>query len=119
MWRFFEAAWRWKCGLPEKDSKPHPPLDILRETEWCTEFERLMRNRLIMGSFRYGCLGEKGKPKWDRVSAIIKRAEAYRSSGNKEMLVDIANFCLLEFVEGDGYFTPTDGGDHVKEYGST
>ena len=42
--------------------KTKPSLESLKKTEWSPEFEKLMRNRLIMGAIRYGLLHEKGKP---------------------------------------------------------
>jgi hypothetical protein len=39
-----------------------------RASEWSHEFERLMKNRMLVGGCRYGSLGAHGKPKWDRIS---------------------------------------------------
>jgi hypothetical protein len=69
---------------------------------WSDEFIRLMRGCLLMGALRYGKLNAPGKILWDRVSAIDHRWEEYIRTGNKMYLVDIANFCLLEFEEGGG-----------------
>jgi hypothetical protein len=80
---------------------PMPPIEELRETEWSQRFEELMRNRLVVGAFRYGRLHAAGKPKWDRIGSIQKRLMVYQNTGNTECLVDIANMCLLEFEEGD------------------
>lgn len=79
---------------------PLPQLEQLKQTEWSPEFEQLQRNRLVLGCFRHGLLAEPGKPQFDRVKAIVDRAESYQRSGNTEWLVDIANLALLEFVEG-------------------
>lgn len=74
--------------------------DSLRNSEWSADFEDRMRNRLIMGALRYGLIGKPGKPKYDRIKSIIKRLDIYRTTGNLETLVDVANLCLLEYVEG-------------------
>ena len=117
---FAMNLWRWKCGLPEEDEPhPAPAIDIesLRLTEWDTEFEQLMRNRLVMGAMRYGKIGAPGKPIYDRVSSIIKRMEKYKATGNKEFLVDVANLCLLEFVEchhPNAHFHAIDDGEHTE-----
>ena len=76
-------------------------LDLLERSEWSPDFERFMRNRLIMGALRYGKMGSASKPQYDRISAIVRRVKQYRETGNDEMLVDIANLALLEFVEGE------------------
>jgi len=67
---------------------------------WSSKFEQLMRNRLIMGAFRYGLLGYHKKPQYDRIASALRRLEKYAEFGNLELLVDVANMCLVEFVEG-------------------
>jgi len=113
---YIKNLWRWKCGLPEIqiDSRP---IDVqsLRTTEWSRPFETLMRNRLVLGSIRYGKLGASKKPKYNRVASIIKRIEFYKDTGNKEHLVDVANLCLCEFVEcthPKAHFKALDGDVH-------
>lgn len=101
-----------QCVTP---SKPMPSLDELRASEWSPEFENLMRNRLVMGAFRYGRIHSSGKPAWDRVESIKQRIDAYEKMGNTEYLVDIANMALLEFEEGthpEKHFASTDDADH-------
>ena len=93
--KFSRNLWRWVTGKPEAETL----LEHLQDTEWSPIFERLMRNRLLMGAFRYGRIGAPGKPVYDRVKSCIKRLEQYAATGNKELLVDVANLCLLEFVE--------------------
>ena len=86
-------------------------------SEWSIDFEQLMRNRLVNGSFRYGCLGDKNKPQYDRVSYIERCITDYKLTGNLECLVDIANLALVEFVEGKHprrHFKAVDDGDHAE-----
>lgn len=103
---FLKNLWRWKCGLPEVDgvSKQIPSVNELRKSEWSPRFEELMRNRLLMGAYRYGVMGHngvrpKGKPMYDRCESIRQRLLRYEQSGNAEWLVDIANMALLMFEE--------------------
>lgn len=118
---FLDNLWRWKCGLPEEDYEQKkenvlPSYDELKKTEWSPEFEKLMRNRLIMGAYRYGRIHESNKPNYDRTSSIEKRLNKYRETGNVEFLVDIANLCLLEFEVGNHpnkHFQSIDDGEHV------
>ena len=96
-----------------------PTIAELRESEWCHDFEELQRNRLIVGAFRYGRLGDPNKPQYDRCVAMTSRLGKYRETGNTEFLVDIANLAMLEFVEGthpNKHFAATDGDDaeHVN-----
>lgn len=88
-----------RAGLVERP-KPKFTFDDLAASEWSAEFERLMRNRLIMGALRYGPINAPGKTPYARVPSMYRRLAAYGRTGNLEMLVDVANLCLLEFVEG-------------------
>ena len=96
---FFENAWRWKCGISEIEFHKVSSYEELKETEWSVIFENLMRNRLIMGAIRYGRIGTVGKPQYNRIESMISRLQKYSESGNKEYLIDVANLCLLEFIE--------------------
>lgn len=61
-----------------------------------------MRNRLIMGSIRYGRkkgILEKDNFKYDYLSAIKKRLENFEKTNNIELLVDLANYCMLYFIQ--------------------
>jgi hypothetical protein len=113
---FLYALWR---ELADLSAAPWPEpmttagLSTLRASEWSERFETLMRARLIMGALRYGRLRAPGKPKYDRVSSMIKRLEEYRRTRNAELLVDTANLALLEFEEGENVLTPMDEREHV------
>ena len=115
---FLNNLWRWKCGLPEtEEAKQVSSYEELKKTEWSEEFERLMRNRLIIGALRYGRLGAANKPQYDRANSMIKRLSKYKETGNKEFLVDVANLCLLEFVEcshPNQHFHAIDDGEHTE-----
>lgn len=105
-----------RAGLDQR-SKPKHTLVELEASEWSPKFERLMRNRLIMGALRYGKLGAPGKPNYDRCKSILKRLMTYRVTGNQELLVDIANLCLVEFVDGKHpmrHWHSVDDGMHVE-----
>ena len=94
--------WLHSVGLPETclaEWANPPKYEDLAKTEWSPEFERLMRNRLIMGALRYGKLKAPFKKQWDRIPSIKRRLDEYVVTGNLEMLIDCANLCLLTFVE--------------------
>lgn len=116
---FLDNLWRWKCGLPEHNEPKNETVsfDELKKTEWSVDFEKLMRNRLIMGALRYGKLHAKNKPVYNRVDSMIKRLQKYQDTGNKEFLVDVANLSLLEFEEckhPNAHFNSIDDGEHVQ-----
>lgn len=79
--------------------KQLPDFATLQRTQWSSRFETLMRNRLLMGAFRYGLLGRQDL-KYDAASDAKRRIDLYLHSGNTEHLVDAANMCLVEFVLG-------------------
>lgn len=115
---YLNNLWLWKCGLPEEEPSPKISLSDLRKTEWSVDFETLMRNRLVVGALRYGRMGGKNKPQYNRVESMLKRLHKYSDNGNKEYLVDVANLCLLEFVEchhPKQHFQATDDVDHVTQ----
>lgn len=101
--------------LQQNEHHIDTPLDILRLTEWSSEFERYMRNRLLMGAFHYGRLGKK--PGYDNIGSALKRLKLYQETGNQEHLVDVANLCLVEFVDGqhpNRHFVAQDDSEHVE-----
>jgi myosin-crossreactive antigen len=94
-----------------------PALEALQQTEWSVQFERYMRNRLVMGAFRYGLLQAPDKHDYNRVDSAIERLMEYKRTHNLELLVDSANIALLEFVEGthpDRHWSSVDDGPHVS-----
>lgn len=89
------------------------------EKQWSTKFEQLMRNRLIMGTLRYGSfIDRKTTSNFKIVKSIEHRLKMYESTGNTEHLVDIANLCMVEFVCGyhpTKHFEAIDDGHHVSK----
>lgn len=95
------------------------PLDQLRQSEWCPEFEQLMRNRLLMGRFRYGRMDDPSKGDYDCIASAARRLKHYQDTGNLEHLVDVANLCLVEFLHGrhpNRHFEASDDGEHVEKF---
>ena len=95
-----------------------PTLADLRKSEWSLEFETLMRNRLIMGYYRYGSFATQNRTTKEMLDSIIYRAEQYMKTGNDELLVDIANLSMKEFAVGEHpnkHFESEDDGSHVGE----
>lgn len=80
------------------------------------EFVKLMENRLIMGHMRYGPLQHEDKPHYDHIKAIRDKLKLYEATGNDEILVDIANYAFVEFLEGihpRKHFSATDDTAHA------
>lgn len=85
---------------------------------WSSEFENFMRNRLRFGMFRYGPISDQKKGLMDNIGSIEKRIKKYKISGNDELLVDVANICMVEFMKGNHplkHFSSEDDGEHVQK----
>ena len=82
-------------------------------TEWSPRVEKLMRNRLVMGSFRYQTFEEKRGMVWDYDTAeeAIARIRRYQKDGNTEHLVDI------DYIDGWN-FPSTDTLIWEREFGT-
>jgi len=70
------------------------------------EFMQLARNRLIMGSIRYGQIGDLSKPKYNRFESIFRRMMLNFHEPNMEHLIDIFNEAGLEYTEPFGARLP-------------
>lgn len=111
---FLNNLWRRSCGLEEEPyERPRvPDLEYLKKTRWSPRFENLMRNRLIMGTFRYVPNEIKfTSGKQNKLEAMRKKLTAYEETGNLEYLVDLANYCMLEFEKPtlpNAYFESVD-----------
>jgi len=104
-------------GMAKSEQMPNK--DELIETEWSHQFEQLMKNRLIMGAFRYGVIVDGSKLKGTKRTEYIQvKLEQYKVDGNAEHLVDIANFCLVEFREENHphfHFSAKDDKGHMEK----
>jgi hypothetical protein len=94
-------------------------MDELREqvnSKLCPSFLQLRKNRLMLGYARYEMYG-KNKA-YDSIGSAIARLEAYRQTGNRELLVDASNLVEIEWCrplnEGT-YFESEDDALHVTE----
>jgi hypothetical protein len=61
------------------------------------DFIKKSKNRMIIGFYRYGELGNQGMI--DRATYLIKKGRYYHETGNKEALLDCANVAMAEWVE--------------------
>lgn len=115
---FLKNLWLWKCNLPEilLNDKNNLSLKEIEEVQWSNKFEKLQRNRMIMGFFRYGNL-RKQKGRYNNIKSCIERLKLYQKTGNTEHLVDVANICMCEFVNGTHskkHFKSEDDGIHAE-----
>jgi len=99
-------------------TKTLPTVNEIMYSNWSKEFELLMRNRLRFGYFRYGPLKDQKKGVMDNIGSIETRIAKFKISGNDELLVDVANIAMVEYMKGDHplkHFKSEDDGEHVQK----
>lgn len=92
-------------------------LNEIRNCQWSIVFEQWMKNRLMVGYFRYGPTHKQKKGQYDYLQAALDHINLYQQDGNIEHLVDVANLCLIEFVNGEHpkrCFTAMDDSKHAQ-----
>lgn len=108
--------WRRRAGM--REVALNATIDVEQEFEKIDrllgDFVTLMRNRLRVGSFRYG---KKGMEISDFASYAKQKLQMYQDTKNAEFLVDVANLVLLESVYGENHFE-ADSSEEGKEYDS-
>jgi hypothetical protein len=67
-------------------------------SEFSETFIQLMRNRMAMSYAKYGAIADAYPEKVDAIQSCIERIEKYIETGNKEWLIDGANFLMIEFI---------------------
>lgn len=115
---FLSNLWRWACGLPEHDEPQVYRFTLAQAREnWSDKFIGLMRNRMLLGIYRYGYFRDPNQPKYDRIESALRRIRAYAETGNTETLVDAANLLMIEFEIGNHpnkHFAAVDDGVHTE-----
>lgn len=84
--------------------------DILKR-DFSEEFVRKMKNAIEMSHYKYGWMNKTYPELAQAYKCIEERLEMYLKTLNKEYLVDVANFAMIEFMypalEG-AHYSPTD-----------
>jgi hypothetical protein len=96
---------------------PVPPLEELQQTEFSDAFLAAVRNRLILGAFRYGTQEQQAKKRIDRTGSLQRRLDDYVLTGNLEHLVDFAAIAMAEFIHPGhpaAHWLPSDDGEHAS-----
>ena len=71
--------------------------DILR-TEFSEDFVQKMKNRMLVSYHKYGPIKQNaGAGLVAIIASLEKRLALYKDTGNTEWLVDVANFCQIEY----------------------
>jgi hypothetical protein len=79
--------------------------------DFSTEFIEKMKNAIETSHYKYGWASKTYPELAQAYKCIAERLEAYEKTHNKDYLVDIANFAMLEFMHpafADAKYHPTD-----------
>ena len=91
-------------------------IDQIKATECNKAFVEKMDASMIVSYYKYGPLKENYGRATAPVSALKNleaRLKLFKETGNKEYLIDIANFARIEFQFGAGYYDPSDETDKL------
>lgn len=114
---FLDNLWRWKCDLPEIEITTHRFTLEEAKRNWSDRFITLMRNRMLLGVYRYGSFRSPLQPNYDRINSALYRLVRYKQTGNAEHLVDAANLALIEFekqTHPNFHFSAQDDATHTE-----
>lgn len=75
-------------------------IHVLKNSEWSDEYEKLRRNRMVMGAFRYGPIQTQEMEAYDYLKECRRRLRLYEETLNLEHLVDCGNMLMLEYIKG-------------------
>ena len=71
------------------------PEEILKR-DYSEEFDTLRKNRMVTSHYKYGWVSENYPTGLaSAVGSLKKRLELYEKTGNREWLLDVANFAML------------------------
>ncbi len=75
------------------------------------DFVKKMRNRMLTSHYKYGKASEAYPDKINALACMRERMKLYDETGNKEWLVDAANFLMIEYMfpaHPEAHFRSTD-----------
>ena len=79
--------------------------------DWSKDFITKMQNAIEMSHYKYGYMSKTYPELAQAYKCIQERLDLYIKTHNKDYLVDIANFAMIEFMYSafeDAKYIPTD-----------
>lgn len=86
------------------------PEQVLKQ-DFSEDFVQKMRNRIVVSHYKYGWMKDTYPELADAIACLEERLALFKKTGNKEHLVDVANFAMIEFMyprHPDARFKGTD-----------
>ena len=87
--------------------------DILMR-DFSNEFIEKMKNAIETSHYKYGWASKTYPELSQAIKCVQERLDIYNKTHNKELLIDIANFAMLEYLYPsyeDAKYVPTDSSD--------
>lgn len=84
------------------------------KTEFAHSFLQGMLDRMGMSYFKYGAVATAFPNKVNAVDTLKTKLNQYLTTGNKEYLMDVANYAMIEFMHPrhpQAHFRPTDSNE--------
>ena len=84
---------------------------VAPRTEFSFPFVQGMADRMAVSYHKYGAIADAYPHSMDSLASIEQRVNRYRETGNREWLIDAANYALIEFMHPghpDAHFVATD-----------
>jgi hypothetical protein len=82
------------------------------------DFIHKMRARIFVSHYKYGFMKDAYPHKIKAYEHINKRLDIYLETGNTELLIDVSNFSMIEFLypsHVNKHFEATDDKYHMSE----
>jgi hypothetical protein len=89
------------------------PEQILSKN-YSTEFDDKRKNRMVVSHYKYGPAWKTYPELADSIACLEQRLKLYKETGNKEHLVDVANFAMIEYMfprHPNAHFRATDSNE--------
>ena len=90
-------------------------IEVILKTEYSEEFDARRKNAMAMSYYKYGPAKENYARTTCPVSAtdnIEIRLKKWIETGNKDYLIDVANFAMLAYMFEKGVYEPKDD-EHI------
>lgn len=74
-------------------------IEEILKTEYSEKFDELRKKAMVTSYYKYGSLKKNVCGKLTQtMPSLQKRVDLYNQTGNTELLVDIANMAMIEFM---------------------
>lgn len=86
----------WANNAYRERTQEHEVEILNTEFDW--RFVDLMQSAMSLSFYKYGALAAGVPEKTDSLKSLQKRIAKYMETGNVELMVDVANFAMMEFM---------------------